>query len=94
MAIVQESWYSGAYYDPDTGVTVSLGADNQTGSWPLTPVGGSGGTSWYISFPYSGYTVYRYARTAPSFITMIMQHWPVGAQPLCIIKIRGHGRLL
>ena len=64
MAIVQESWYSGAYYDPDTGVTVSLGADNQTGSWPLTPVGGSGGTSWYISFPYSGYTVYRYARSS------------------------------
>lgn len=63
MAIVQEYWYSGTYYDPDTGVTVSLGADNQTGSWPLTPVGGSN-NSWYISFTYNGYTVYRYARTS------------------------------
>ena len=64
MAIVQETWYKGTYYDPDTNVTVSLGADNQEGSWPLTPVGGSGGTSWYISFPYSTYTVYRYAKTS------------------------------
>ena len=65
MAIVQESWYSGAYYDPDTGVTVSLGADNQgrelashTGEW------GSPSDSWYISFPFKNYTVYRYARTS------------------------------
>ena len=63
MAIVQETWYKGTYYDPDTGVTVSLGPDNQTGRWPLTPVGG-GGASWYISFPYGGHTVYRYAKTS------------------------------
>ena len=63
MAIVKKSWYSGAYYDPDTGVTVSLGADNQDGSWPLTRVMGSDDW-WYISFPYSSYTVYRYARTS------------------------------
>ena len=63
MAIVQETWYKGTYYDPDTGVTVSLGPDNQTGRWPLTPVGG-GGASWYISFPHKGHTVYRYAKTS------------------------------